>query len=107
MRYSLKSMTIGFEIPLLDTTDSKGNEELANSIASRYLGFFDVLKNDLEVLELPNSNYLFLFTLVVRIDNNTVTRRGLEEEWTKLEDNLSKDLETFLKGRNIIYRQLK
>lgn len=107
MRYSLKSMSIGFEIPYLDAEDDNGKSELTTSIASRYLGFFDVLKNDLEILELPNSNYLFLFTLVVRIDNNTITRRGLEDEWIKLEDNLSKDLETFLKGRNIFYRQLK
>lgn len=99
MRYKLKSLVIGFETPLLDLSDTTGIPELSDSINQKFLGFFDVLKINLELIRVPSFDYIFLFSLIVRIDKESISDRELESEWSKLESNISEELTKFLDSR--------
>lgn len=100
-RYSIKSIAVGFECPLIDFKDDNQNKELVDKLSSSYSDFFDIYKNDLELLELPNGNYLFLYTLVILVDNNCITRRLLEDELKKLEELISSSITEFLSNKEV------
>lgn len=103
MKYSLKSITAGFEIAFFDNDDETGLDELKESLQEAELGYFDVLKKDLEIFELPNKNLLLLFTLVIRIDNDVITKNDLEIELERLRQKTSDALSEFLKSRKIVF----
>jgi hypothetical protein len=107
MKYSLKSIAVGFEIAFFDNEDETGLSELKESLQEAELGYFDVLKKDLEILELPNKNLILLFTLVIRIDNDIITKSDLSIELEKLRQRTSDALSKFLKSRNLIYVEYK
>lgn len=87
---------IGFELPYFDIDNREFSKELSDSIQERYLNCYDVLKNDLEFFELSNSNILIGFTLVVMVDNNSITKRELDLEWKKLYEDLSSYIDDFI-----------
>lgn len=105
-RFYLKTFSIGFEVPFLDTEDPQGQVELANDVSERYLNWFDCLKVSLETLELPNTNQLVLFTIVVRVDTDLVNPETLESDWNKMQNDLQSAVEKFLQGRNLTYKIL-
>lgn len=105
-RFYLKTWSIGFEVPFLDTEDPQGQAELASDVSDRYLNWFDCLRVSLETLELPNTNQLVLFTIVVRVDTDLTNPDTLESDWNKMKADLQSVIEKFLNGRNLTYKIL-
>lgn len=106
MAYLLKSLAIGYEVPSFNL-DNKNNSRLAQNIHELYLSQVDVIKNDLELLELPNTNYLFMFTLVLKIDYGLMPRRDLETYFKNLESSISKEIEEYLISNNVMFKKIE
>lgn len=107
MKFSLESMVVGFEIVFLDSEDETGVRELANSLQEAELDYFDVLKKDLEILELPNKNLMLLFTLVIRVDNDIIVKDELDLELKRLRQKTSDALSQFLRTRKVTFKEYK
>lgn len=106
MAYSLKSLAIGYEVPSFNL-DNNNNSRLAQNIHELYLSQVDVIKNDLELLELPNTNYLFMFTLVLKIDYGLMSRRDLDAYFKNLESSISKEIEEYLISNNVMFNKIE
>ena len=78
-RFYLKTWSIGFEVPFLDTEDPQGQAELASDVSDRYLNWFDCLRVSLDTLE---------------------------SDWNKMKADLQSVIEKFLNGRNLTYKIL-
>lgn len=110
MRYSLKTLIIGFEVPSyqFDQDNLIGIDELSNTISKIYENYFDILTgNSLSIIELPTLNYLILFNLIVRVDNDVISESELDKQWDILRTNVSEEILSFLKLNKVtIYEQL-
>lgn len=105
-RFYLKTWCIGFEVPFLNIEDPEGQSELARDVSERYLNWFDCLKVSLDVLKLPNTNELVLFTIIVRVDLDLANPDTLEEDWDKMKTDLQSSIEKFLTKRKLTYKIL-
>ena len=107
MKYAIKNLSIGFECPIFDLKNKNWNDEINTHLINNDFNFFDILKNDLELLEMKNGNYLLLYTLIVLIDNGLVTSRQVNKEWEKLEKSISTSITNYLSKQDIIcFRKL-
>jgi mRNA-degrading endonuclease RelE of RelBE toxin-antitoxin system len=107
MKFSIKTISIGFECPIINLKSESWNEELLNDLIKPQFKFFDILKNDLNLLKLQNGNYLLLYTLVTLIDNDMIIYQHLNEEWKNLEKSISDSISDYLSKQNIkIFRKL-
>lgn len=104
-RYYLKSMEIGYEIPVISLDNQMGSEELSRSIAENYMNWFDIIKVGLKLYALPNLNGILLFYLVVRVDSNSIDAKRLETEWNSIKSKISSAIENYLTSNKIIYQK--
>ena len=103
MNFSIKTLSVGFECPIVDFKNDDWNTELNNSLIKSDFNFFDILKNDLELLKIQNGNFLLLYTLVVIIDNDIITPQQVEDKWKDLEESTSTSIINYLSKQNIKY----
>jgi len=106
-KFKLRSWSIGFEVPFYNPEDTTGVDTLSSNLASRYRDWFDALKVDLSIIELPSTNRLILYTIVIREDIEYTNKSTLEEDWTSMQNEVQSDLENFLKLRNLEFRVLR
>lgn len=105
-RYNLKMFSIGYEVPFLDLNNTDGKSDLVQSIVDTYKNWFDVLNAKLDILQLPNTNQLLLYYIIVRVDNDLINIDTFESDWTKMQDQVKQAIEKFLDSRNLIYKVL-
>jgi uncharacterized protein YbcC (UPF0753/DUF2309 family) len=101
MKNLLKTLSIGFECPIINFKNENWNEELNSDLIKPHFNFFDILKNDLELLEMPSGNFLLLYTLVVIIDNYMITSKQVDKEWEDLEESISTSIVNYLSKQNV------
>lgn len=107
MRYSLKSLAIGFECPILDMSNKEWVSELLLMLNDAYPIYIDILKNELDLLGLPSGNHLLLYNLVAKVDTKSVTRRQLDSDWMKLELDITNAIHVYLSKLKVeFYRKL-
>ena len=108
MKHSIKTLVIGFECPKIILENKDWNNELNSNLIDPNLCSFTTLKNDLELIEIPNGNHLLLYTLVVLINNDTVVLKEVDEDWEKLKDSVSIVLTDYLTKQNVrFFKKLK
>lgn len=106
-KFSLRSFSVAFEVPFFDRSNTIGYNELAHDISSRYRDWFDALKTELSVIELPSTNKLILYTIVIRVDSDLATRNTIDSDWERMQIELINDLEKFMKVNKLDYRIIK
>lgn len=106
MKYSLKTFSIGFECPIIDLKNDNWSEELNRELIKPDFNFFDILKNELELLKMTNGNYLLLYNLVVIIDRDLIIRQQVDKEWDELEKSISTSITNYLIKQNVNFREI-
>ena len=108
MKLLLKTLTIGFECPVIDLKNEDWNDELNSNLIDPRFSFFTILKNDLELLKIPNGNHLLLYTLIVLINDDTIISQEVDEDWKNLGDSILSSITDYLTKQNIqFFKKLK
>lgn len=107
MKYNLKSIVVGYEVPLLDLNNQEGQDELVNDLADCLTECDKVIHNSLVTLEMPTSNHILLLQYVFKVPVGTMTIDEIENHFNDLKDGFEKSIEKFLENRKIIYTKIK
>lgn len=105
-KYYLKAYHIGYEVPIYDLEDTEGQDDLARGICSKYLDWFDVIEVEIKIHQLQNTNYLLLFNLVTKVDMNSVDIDTMNEDWKKMQTDISAEIEKYLESKNLIFKPI-
>jgi hypothetical protein len=103
-RFNIKSFNIGFEVPFFDLSNQEGIPELSTNISNKYLNWFDVLKTEISMLVLPNTNKLLLYTLIVRSDMDIANSDTYVNEWNEMKSGVKELLIEYFKSKNLEFR---
>jgi len=102
----IKSLSIAYEVSNLDLSKTNGNEDLSRKLTSNYPYWMKVVKVSLEVLELDNLNYLFLYNLVVIVNTSLTTIDDINSSWNNFINIISSSMEEFLAKNEVRYQKL-
>lgn len=103
-RFTLKSWAVGFEVPFFDVDNNVGYEELISELSSKYRNWFDVLKTELSIVELPNTNSVILYTFVIRVDSDLVNSDTFESEWSQVQSEVTDVLRGWIEKQKLEYQ---
>lgn len=107
MKYTLKSIVVGYEVPLLDLNDPIGQDELINDINNSLASTDEVISSSLDTREMPTSNHLFLLQYVFKVPIGLMTADQFNEHFSELRKKFEEAIEKFLKAREILFIKLE
>lgn len=100
-KFNLATWSIGYEVPFFDIQAATGVEALSQGISSKYYNWFDCLALDFRLVKLPSENYMILFTIVVRIDNELVNIESWKSDWESMKTGISEVIKDFLNSNKV------
>jgi hypothetical protein len=107
MSYTLKSLIIGYEVPYFEPIRVS---ELTNNINELFLPQIDVIRGkgtpQIDLIELPNTNYLFLFHVILKVSENFMTKTDLAEYLDSLQTSISLEMEDYLTSKEIMFNKI-
>lgn len=104
--YGILSNAIAFEVPFIDfnSLNSDDYNKLATDLTDSYLDWFEVLSNDIQLLERSPKNYIFLHSMVIRADYKSIGYYEVKSQWDELKIKMEKLLSNYLSSMNIEYK---
>jgi len=106
-RFTLRSWSVGFEVPFFNENTQKGMDDLPAKLAKQYKSWSDTLHSEMKFFQLPTQNMLILFTIVIRVDVDLINSDTFKSEWVEVTEGLTKVISDFLKKNKLEYRILK
>jgi hypothetical protein len=106
-RFTLKSWSVGFEVPFFNENTQDGMDKLSGKLAKQYKNWSDTLKTEFVFFQLPTQNMLILYTLVIRVDVDLINSDTFKEEWNEVTEGITKVIGEFLEHNKLEYRILK
>lgn len=103
MKYNLKSIVVGYEVPLLDLDDPTGQDELISELNNSLTPIDEVVSSSLDTREMHTSNHLFLLQYVFKVNTGDMTTDQLKEHFDDLKLKFETAIENFLKAREILF----
>lgn len=107
MKSVIKTISIGYEIPSEFDLYNEHAAQFSENVRSKYLEFYEVLKNELILVELPNSNYLVLFSAILMFTQSSLPKDSINFICNKLNSEIATELKDFLDSNGVHNRLIE
>lgn len=107
MKYTLKSKSLGIELPFIKENYVEGLTELSPSIYDLVGNKFELIDVSMKLKLLPSLNELVLVTVIGRFDNHLSTETQSSVDWSEFTEELIKLIESYSEKSESIFRLIK
>lgn len=97
-KFKLMSWSIGAEVPFYDKNSTEGLTKFSQMISYKYKCWFETLISELNIVKMPSTNTMLLYTIVIRADNDLIDPTQFEADWEDLKEGVKEAFGILLKN---------
>lgn len=107
MKYNLRSIVVGYEVPLLDLDDKTYQDQLINEIHDSFTSFDELISSYMDTVETHTSNHIFKAVYIFKVNVGDMTTDKIDEHFKELKSKIETAVEKFLRSRDVIFEKIE